>query len=417
MNKPEIMMGTAAFQNGNPARDSAGRLYYLDWLRVLAILLVFLVHCSKIFDIHTTVVFNAQRSLVLTAFREFTLIWIMPFFFLVSGAAIFLSYRFQQTGGFIQSRTRRILVPGLLVGTFVVNPPYVYIEKLFSGKTTSGFFQWYPHFFDGLYVSGKGNFAPWGMGTHLWYLQYLFIFSLILLPLFIRFKKSGVSLLESASAYFENPWALFLLFLPVSAAAAMFEVVGLGGVRVTGGWDMISYMLFLGYGYLIYANARIQETIRQYSPVFLAAALILTVIYLDAHFGVNLRIPGVTRHDLVSGELLPSNRSIWAIVQAYRGLAAWCWMIALLGFGRRFLNFNSRLRTYANEAVLPFYILHHTVIYIVGFYVIQWNAGVGITFIVLSIVSFAGIMGIYEVLIRRVNLLRILFGMKSKKIR
>ncbi|MBT3226697.1 MAG: hypothetical protein HOD85_25530, partial [Deltaproteobacteria bacterium] len=302
----------------------------------------------------------------------------------------------------------------ILIGTFVINPPYVYIEKLFSGKASSGFFQWYPQFFDGLYVAG-GNFAPWGMGTHLWYLQYLFIFSLILLPLFIRSQKKGMSLLESASSSFENPWALFFLFLPVTAIAAMFEYIGLGGVRVTGGWDMISYILFLAYGYLIFSNTQIQETIRKYSPVYFVAALILTVLYLDAHFGINLRISGVTRHDLANGDILPSNRSIWAVVQAFRGLLAWCWIIALLGLGRRFLNFNSKLRAYGNEAVLPFYILHHSIIYVVGYQVIQWNSGVFVKFSVIAAVSFVFIMTLYELLVGRFNFLRLLFGMKTKQ--
>jgi peptidoglycan/LPS O-acetylase OafA/YrhL len=111
MNKPEIITSKAEFQNKNTVIDPVGRHYYLDWMRILASLFVFFVHSSKIFDVHTTVVFNAQRSLILTAFREFTLIWLMPLFFVISGAAVFLASRFQKTGGFIKSRILRILVP------------------------------------------------------------------------------------------------------------------------------------------------------------------------------------------------------------------------------------------------------------------------------------------------------------------
>jgi len=103
---------------------------------------------------------------------------------------------------------------------------------------------------------------------------------------------------------------------------------------------------------------------------------------------------------------------LWVAVQALRGLLAWCWIIGLLGLGRRFLNFNNKFLAYANEAVLPFYILHHTVIYIIGFYIIQWSSNIGSKFIIISITSFTIIMAIYEILIRRINLLRFLFGMK-----
>ena len=414
MNKPEIVAEKAEIKSDSRTSDPSGRLYYLDWLRVLAILFVLLVHSSKIFDYHTTVVFNSVRSPVLSILREYLLLWIMPFFFIVSGAAVFLSSRFQKTRGFIKSKFKRLLIPSVLIGTFIINPVYVYIERLFNDHNIGNFFQWYPQFFNGMYGFGKGNFAPWGMGTHLWYLQFLFIYSLIFLPLFVRSKRSGLSLLERLSPYFKNPWALFFLFLPVSAIAAAFEYSGLSGIRIMGSWDPVSYMLFFVYGYLVYSNTEIQQTIRKYSPIFLIVAFVITALYLASHFGIILKIQGITRHDLTTGGALPLNHSGFAIVQAFRGLMAWCWCLAILGFGRRFLNFNNKLLAYSNEAVLPFYILHHSVIYVVGFYVIQWSSSVGTKFFVISIFSFTMIMALYEIFIRRVNILRFLFGMKPK---
>ena len=132
-------------------------------------------------------------------------------------------------------------------------------------------------------------------------------------------------------------------------------------------------------------------------------------------FGFVLEIPGLTSYDLSNdGASLPLNESLWAAVQALRGLLAWCWIIGLLGLGRRFLDFHNRFLAHANEAVLPFYILHHSIIYVVGFYVIQWNGSVAIKFVAISIVSFAIIVAIYEILIRPINVLRFLFGMKLR---
>ena len=118
------------------------RLYFIDWLRVFAILVVFLVHCSKIFDYHTTVVFNTVRSPILSAFRDFSLLWVMPLFFVLSGAAIFLSKGSDKKWEFIKSRFLRLLVPLIFVGTFIINPLYVYIERLSSGQAAGSFFHW-----------------------------------------------------------------------------------------------------------------------------------------------------------------------------------------------------------------------------------------------------------------------------------
>lgn len=391
------------------------RLYYLDWFRVFAILVVFLIHCGKIFDYDTTVVYNAVRSPLLSVFRDFSLLWVMPFFFVLSGAAVFLSKEADKKGRFIKSRFLRLLVPLIIAGTFIINPLYVYIERLSGGETASGFFQWYPQFFDGMYGFG-GNFAPLGQGTHLWYLEFLFIYSLILLPIFSRSKKTETSYLSELSIHFEKPWALFFLFLPVSIFAAAFEIIGLGGLRVMGGWDPISYLLFFCYGYLIFSNEKIAETIKKYSLVYLAAAIILTALLLDSRFGFILNIPGLTGYDLLNeGALLPLNQFLWVAVQTLRGLLAWCWITGLLGLGRRFLNFNNKFLTYGNEGVLPFYIIHYPVIYIIGYHVIQWSGNIVSKFLIISVISFAIIITVYEFLIRRFILLRFLFGMKAKE--
>lgn len=409
------MKNQAAAFVENRDTSQAGRLYYLDWLRVLAILVVFFFHCAKIFDYHTTGVYNAVRSPFLSAFREFNFVWLMPLFFAVSGAAVFFSLKPERAWPFIKARISRLLIPLVTVGTFLINPLYVYAERLFSGQAGGGFFQWYPRFFHGMYGSG-GNFAPLGQGTHLWYLEFLFIYSLILLPLFIRSKKRIAGRLRTLSNRFEKPWALFLLFLPISFFGAGFEIIGLGGMRVMGGWDPMSYLLFFGYGYMIFSIGRIREVISRYGPVFLAGAVILTALYVDSHFGFNLIIPGVTRHDMsAGGALRPLNHLGWTAVQVFRGLLAWCWIIGLLGAGSRLLNFNNKHLAYANEAVLPFYIIHHPVILLAGCFIVRWSSGVGTKFFTIAAVSFVITMAVYELLVRRVKLLRFLFGMKLKK--
>jgi hypothetical protein len=339
----------------------------------------------------------------------------MPLFFFLSGAAVYLSQRSDRIWGFIKSRFLRLLVPLLIVGTFIINPLYVYIERLSSGQTASGFFRWYPQYFQGMYGFG-GNFAPLGQGTHLWYLEYLFVFSLLLLPLFVRSKKRGISCLSRLSIHFDKPWALPILFLPISVVAAAFEVLGLGGARITGGWDPISYLLFFTYGYLIFSNDRIGETIKNHSLIYLAVAIILTALLIGSYYGFFFEVPGLTRYDLQNDEaLLPLNQYLWVAVHAVRGLLAWCWIVGLLGLCSRCLNFNNKFLAYANEAVLPFYILHHTVIYIIGYYIVKWKSNVVSKFTIISVASFVIIIAIYEILIRRINIVRFLFGMKVKK--
>jgi hypothetical protein len=88
--------------------------------------------------------------------------------------------------------------------------------------------------------------------------------------------------------------------------------------------------------------------------------------------------------------------------------------LAALGFSRKHLNFSTSFLTYANEAVLPFYVLHQTVLLSVGYFVVQWAIPDLLKWAIILLASFALIMVLYEFLVRRYNVIRFLFGMKLR---
>jgi len=64
--------------------------------------------------------------------------------------------------------------------------------------------------------------------------------------------------------------------------------------------------------------------------------------------------------------------------------------------------------------VLPFYILHQTVIVTIGFFIRNWDLPIIAKYPLLAAASLAVIMGLCEFAIRRANVFRILFGLKAK---
>ena len=357
---------------------------------------IFLYHSDRLFDFFGWHVKNDATNLVSSIHIQFFNQWMMPLFFIVSGAAVYYSLRGRNAGGFIKERCLRILIPWILIGVFVIAPPQVYLERVFNGEFKGSIFQWYPHYFEGIQGLG-GNFAFHGM--HLWYLMDLFVFSLILLPLFLPRGNTGESLISRLTASLKKPWALLLLFVPLAAVAILADVIGLDFTRGMGSWDMLSYLLFFIYGYLIFSNTRIQELIRRLRAAALIVAIILAVLDVYLEFGVDL----------------PHIFSVWMGILTLRALLAWCWIITILGFSSRFLNFNNRFLGYASEAVLPFYVLHQTIIIIAGFYVVKWSMGIAPKYFTVIAISFAAIIAIYELLVKRINVLRFLFGMRLKK--
>ena len=91
-----------------------------------------------------------------------------------------------------------------------------------------------------------------------------------------------------------------------------------------------------------------------------------------------------------------------------------CWVMFILSLAAKHLNFNHKALNYGNEAVLPFYIFHQTIILCVGWFVIRWDIGIGLKYTIIALVSFALIMALYDLSVRRFNVMRFVFGMRPK---
>ncbi len=373
------------------------RRYDLDWLRVLAILAVFIYHCALIFAPDPFSIKNSTTYQFIDDLGEFAGLWGMPLILLISGASAFYALGKVSPGKYIKGIVARLLVP-LVVGIFTHIAFQVYLERLHKGEFSGSFLDFYPHYFDGMYAFG-GNFA-W-MGLHLWYLEALFIFSLLCLPFFLRLKNSpsGRRLLQGLGDFLAKPGAAYLFALPVFVLINVLDPDS-WGTDVFGGWSMFIYLCFFVSGFVIASNERLQASIVRWRWVSLAAGILLSPVVVG--LWAALGDPSFGTWGFALGTVLYC-------------LNAWCWLLAIFGFGMKHLHVNTSFLKYANEAVLPFYILHQTVIVSLGYFVVQWAVSDGLKFFVILSGSFAVSMGSYEFLVRRMNLLRVLFGMKLKQ--
>lgn len=374
------------------------RRYDNDWLTVGAMLMIFFFHCARFFNFEDWHVKNNQLDHGMTLFVAIVAQWIMPLFFILSGISSCYSLQTRTIGRYIGNRIKRLVIP-LIFGTFILLiPVQVWIERVSHGQFEGGFIEFYPHYFEGFYAFG-GNFA-W-MGLHLWYLEMLFIFTLVTLPLFLFLKKEKFQgLISGATAFFAKNGAIFLFGIPLFLMESLVNLQPKGvGIRAFGGWSPPSYLVFFVTGFLLALDSRYREAMERLR--FTALALGLLTTGLMFFFPVNTAPLG----DFVS----------YSLTVFCRSFNSWFWLVAVLGFGSRYFNFNNERLNYAREAVLPFYILHQSVIVTIGFYMADWEMGVMVKYVVLSTLSFIVIIAIYNLLIRRFNALRFLFGMKAKK--
>lgn len=364
------------------------RHFDMDWIKVLAMLVVFLYHCSMFFNSFDWHIKN--NFIDYTYIEFFSLLvgnWIMPIFFVLSGMATYYALNRRNSKSFIKERLSRLGLP-LLLGIFLLSPPQVYIERITNHQFEGSFLAFFPHYFDGLYLEmgGTGNFAFFG--HHLWYLLMLLIFSVITLPFFIKTK--GIATSKEFSI-------LHYLFIPLPLTIAALTV---NNVVNLASWGIIFYLLLYIFGFYFFSRESIRRFVRKIGILAGTLSILSTASYISwvFFFGFPMEIS-------VS----------WAVFMIIRVLLVWNMIFFMLYLGDKYLNVSNRALNYSSGASMPFYVLHQPVIIIIGFFIynLEWSVPLKLIFLISA--AFLIIMVLYELIIRRVNFLRVLFGLKANR--
>ena len=391
------------------------RRYDIDWLRVIAMLAVFMYHCTRFFGTEGWHIKNADQSIIVFVItRGLFWPWVMELFFVLSGVGAWYALKSRTGGQFLWDRVKRLLIPLYTVGLFILIPPQAYFEAVTNGGYSGTIWEFLPLYCSNLpanlvnffpYVlNDPARLVPYGFSGHLWFLQYLFLISLVTLPLLLYLRsEGGQRWIERLAGWFERPLGIFLIIIPLALILICFRFLFSGGRT----WaDFLWYAAFFVFGYIMVADIRFTESIKRYGWLCL-------VLWLVGFFGVLGYMVLATGYDPMPGNepfSLP-----YVVYQIVYSIASWSAVVFMLSLGAKYLNFNNKFLSYANQAVLPFYLLHQTVILCVGWFIIPLGMGILPKYLIIAVVSFTVIMGIYELLIRRFNIVRFFFGMRPKK--
>jgi surface polysaccharide O-acyltransferase-like enzyme len=160
--------------------------------------------------------------------------------------------------------------------------------------------------------------------------------------------------------------------------------------------------LFFILGYLLPADKRFTQAVRRDWPIMRTIGILAVLAAAAISFATG-------EFDVEAAPRTPLDFVWWALYTA----CGWCLTAFMLFVGMRFLNFSNKALQYGQEALLPFFVVHQPVIVVLAYFVVQWDAGILPKLLVLVVGAFVVSLGLYELLIRRVSLLRVLFGMKA----
>jgi surface polysaccharide O-acyltransferase-like enzyme len=390
------------------ARLPAVRLHYLDWLRVLAILMVFLFHAVHPFDFGTWQIKNAQQSEIITIVLTLLGLWGMPFFFLVAGAASWFALRRRSARQYVSERLNRLLIP-FIAGSLLFSPLQYYLEwmnRTQLGLVSVSFLEFLREEippFSPLTLRFPCFSPRWfGVaGFHLWFVGFLFAFALITLPLLRWLQgETGRRLVSRLARLCERRGGILFFILPL----LVVQLAPRPFFTLEHDWhDFLFQMAFFVLGYLLFADERIERAVRRDWRLLLALGTAIALGLLAAY------ALGIPVMDWGVDPSVPQYYVIMALITP----VAFCFTLTMLFVGMRFLDFTNRWLRYGQEAALPFFVLHQPVIVVIAFFVVQWNAGIWIKLPVVVVSSFLVTIGLYELIVRRVRLLRLAFGIKA----
>jgi glucan biosynthesis protein C len=360
------------------------RVYFIDWLRILGVLLLIPYHTLRVFNPAPFYVKASTLSSAIDGVLSFLKVWHMPLLFFLAGCSTYFALHKRTGGRYAWERAKRLLVP-FVFGFFVLMPPVTwYAARQGLGYTES----YWQYLLSGDFLDWNISFA-WG---HLWFILFLFVFSLVALPLIVWGARGrGVGRLQSFSRRLSRPvwWLLPMVILFIGA-----EVPDIAYRPA-----VLYFFVFL-FGFVALCDPRFVESAERHRWLASIGGLALTLcwVILDGYFRESLYVLPLDGPDLV-----------------FLNVAA-CWLMLMgaMGLGKRYLDRTSPAQKYLAQASYPVYILQTTVIVIIAFYVVQLAIPVPAQWVVLMVLAVAGIFVLYEV-VRRVGVLRFLFGMKPRR--
>lgn len=382
--------------------ETKQRQTYLDWLRILSIIGVLFFHSAMPYVAEENWhIKNGETSNLLLEFNLLLHLFRMPLLFFISGTVSYYMMQRKSTSKFIGLRFRRLLIPLLACMVFIV-PPQIYMERLGQGFQGS-FVDWYPSVF---------NFEPYPNGNfswhHLWFIAYLFIYDLLFAPLFAWLISPRRELFRTKIADLARGKWVYVLMLPgILWYSFMNRKFPETNDLINDFGYFIYWLLFLLAGFMCILQPKLMDSLER-----------------NRRFSLTMGFLGILILNYLRWNKIEPYHEQWHLESEIfiylfdflKPLIAWSWVLALIGYGKIYLNRKIKALDYLNQAAYPFYILHQTVIVILAYYFVQSpNETIFSKYIYTLITTLFVTLLTYHLFIRPFALTRFLFGMKPKE--
>ncbi|MCL1883687.1 MAG: acyltransferase family protein [Defluviitaleaceae bacterium] len=352
------------------------RKNFIDNIRWICILILIPYHTFMIYNAFGENFYIEGQSIIGTsAFIVALSPWFMPLLFSLAGISSYYSLQKRTPLAYAKERVFKLLIP-LIAGVLLVVPAQTFIAERFHNGFTGGYFYQYVLFFTSPtdLTGTRGGFTP----AHLWFILFLFVISMIALPIMIFFNKKKIDTRKM-------PLIISMFLLPLVLTPVLDFGHSLG-----------RYFGYFILGYLLLSTDVLLEKLDNYRIHLLAVAtvcMIVNLVLFHMYINNNLNAPYIA-HD---------------IFQSFYG---WISILAILGLGRHYCNFKNKATDYLTGASFPVYIFHQSWVIVVAYWIFMFTQNTFVQIILIISTSFILTYATYEVC-KRIRGLRFLLCLKT----
>ena len=358
------------------------RLYYVDWLRTAVILLLVPYHAALTYtglgDIYIKTPLKDARILPFLFLTVPLDNFFMTLLFFLSGIATYHALQLKGSHSYVRERIRKVLIPFLL-GTVLLCPAQAYFKGLNDGFSGS-FFQFLPEFFSSKIVDYLGY-------AHLWFLLYLFLFSLACLPLFKCWLKTPERLGRIVSCYARGN----NIFIPIAfivASETLLRPFFPGKQIIVGDWaNDIVYLSIFVFGFIYASDTAIQHRLVRLIKPSIAIVMLSIVSFMALYYSL-------TVYELKADY----SYFLWAFI---KGLFECAGIILFVSLGSKYFNKKSAALSYLGKASFTYYLMHLLPVSAFTYLFIGVNMNIYVKYLIVVVLSYAFLFAVYELIVKR----------------
>ncbi len=370
------------------------KLHYVEILKISIISLVIFLHVCEIFSYPaiTYIKDNSINCEELTIIVRFFNQWIMSAMFFFAGIGSYYSLKSKTWKKYVVERIKRLYIPMIFGTLFLVS-----IQTYILAKTQYGFngslFDFIPVFIGKTGISPDG-YLNWG---HLWFISYLFHFSLLALPFFVYSLKESKPNFIQKILYIIEKGSVYLPLVLLILIECVFRPHWPGSLDLINDWaNFLTYFLVFVYGFL-FVGGFLKLQYKKLNRT------ILLIVYLISSIAMFIYWHFPYPKEAYNFEYL--SLRIASVFYTWLSIIFW------IDLGRNKFNVSNRFIQYASSLTMPFYVLHYVVLTVIGYYVVQLKLEMISKIALVFIPSFIVTVLACEI-VKRFVVLRFLLGLK-----